>query len=32
MNIWINAAIWAVIIGVGMWKSKPLLYNKMRKI
>lgn len=23
MSFWINAAIWAIIIGVGMWKSKP---------
>ncbi|MBR1518667.1 MAG: hypothetical protein IJ624_04115 [Prevotella sp.] len=23
MSFWINAAIWAVIIGVGMWKLKP---------
>lgn len=23
MGFWINAAIWAIIIGVGIWKSKP---------
>lgn len=23
MGFWINAFIWAIIIGVGMWKSKP---------
>ncbi|MBP3511802.1 MAG: hypothetical protein J6K19_07190 [Prevotella sp.] len=23
MSFWINAAIWAIIIGVGMWKCKP---------
>lgn len=23
MSFWINAAIWAVIVGVGIWKSKP---------
>ena len=23
MSFWINAAIWAIIIGVGMWKEKP---------
>ena len=23
MSFWINAIIWAIIIGVGMWKSKP---------
>jgi len=23
MSFWINAALWAIIIGVGMWKSKP---------
>lgn len=23
MSFWINAAIWAIIIGVGMWRSKP---------
>lgn len=22
MTFWINAAIWAIIIGIGMWKSK----------
>ena len=23
MAFWINAAIWAIIIGIGMWESKP---------
>ena len=23
MGFWINAFLWAIIIGVGMWKSKP---------
>lgn len=23
MGFWINAIIWAIIIGVGMWKAKP---------
>ena len=23
MGFWINAAIWAIIIGVGIWKSNP---------
>lgn len=25
MRFWINAALWAIIIGVGIWKSKPQL-------